>query len=219
MAARTYRYVGPDSIRSTSFGSPPGTVIRSGNELHSWVRQAAGSGGLTATFIVNLDGELVLAPRESEHVAAAQGEPVLAAGEISFAPDGDVVEATNQSTGYCPEPGSWHHVAAALDRLAGRHPPDFTTAFEFRRCEACSTINLVKDAWYVCSVCDGPLPTTEPRLARALLWRTALTAATKAVVYGATHAATCRLSSPTPSITPPASTPSLTSGDSDDADG
>jgi hypothetical protein len=40
------------------------------------------------TFVVDIDGRLRLAPRRSEHVALAGGQPVLAAGEMTFAPAG-----------------------------------------------------------------------------------------------------------------------------------
>jgi hypothetical protein len=71
-----------------------------------------------------------------------------------------VVAVTNQSTGYGPEPESWPAVAAALaaiDDQASRAPA-YTTAYIFRRCPACQQINLIKDAWFFCAVCDAPLP-------------------------------------------------------------
>lgn len=72
------------------------------------------------TFVVTLNGSLRLAPRRSEHVALAAGDAVLAAGEMTFEPEGAgwrVAEVTNQSTGFCPDPDSWPAVAAALDRI------------------------------------------------------------------------------------------------------
>ena len=38
------------------------------------------------------------------------------------------------------------------------HPGKFTRAFEFRLCEACNERNLVKDGWFVCSMCEAELP-------------------------------------------------------------
>jgi hypothetical protein len=73
-----------------------------------------------ATFVIDLNGDLLVADRRSEHVACAGGGPVLSAGEMFFLVEEDRVEVTdvsNQSTGYCPEPSSWPGVAAALDRI------------------------------------------------------------------------------------------------------
>jgi hypothetical protein len=111
--------------------------------------------------VVDLQGVLRLAPRRSEHVACAAGQPVLAAGEIGFVERGSVWsvgEVSNHSTGYCPDPDCWPAVAAAL-RLAGlASPPGFTSPVRFRRCPRCAERNLVKDGWLVCAHCDGPLP-------------------------------------------------------------
>jgi hypothetical protein len=57
------------------------------------------------TFVVAPDGLPRLAPRRSEHVALAAGRDVLATGEMMFIHESGarrVLEATNQSTGYCP---------------------------------------------------------------------------------------------------------------------
>jgi hypothetical protein len=70
-----------------------------------------------------------------------------------FAIDGGrvgVVEASNQSTGYCPEPESWTAVAAALDRIGVPHPGGFTLEIMFRRCPKCGERNMVKDGWFAC---------------------------------------------------------------------
>jgi hypothetical protein len=114
-----------------------------------------------ATFVIGLDGTLRLAPRRSEHVALAEGHDVLAAGEMTFAPAGSgwyVSAVTNQSTGYCPDPDSWPAVARALDRLGVPHPGHFTNEFIFRRCPTCGERNIVRDADFICAVCDGALP-------------------------------------------------------------
>jgi len=87
--------------------------------------------------------------------------PVLSAGEITFerGPDGlGVTSASNQSTGYCPEPSSWSAVAAALDRIAVPHPGRFTDEFTFRRCPRCGERNLVRDGDFTCAICDAELP-------------------------------------------------------------
>jgi hypothetical protein len=71
---------------------------------------------------------------------------------------GEVVEITNQSTGYCPEPESWPAVAASLDRAGIAHPGRFTHEVIFRRCTSCGERSIVKDGWFACAVCGGELP-------------------------------------------------------------
>src|SRR5918911_838983 len=96
----------PRSRRSTSGRAAKWTT-------ESWRSAAAGR-------------TLRLAARRTEHVACAQGAPVLAAGEIRFTRADvlpQVLEITNQSTGYCPEPESWPAVAAALSAI-GLAAPD-----------------------------------------------------------------------------------------------
>ncbi|WP_426513547.1 hypothetical protein ACPPVO_24845 [Dactylosporangium sp. McL0621] len=91
----------------------------------------------------------------------AGGREVLAAGEIAFAAVGSgwrVVQVTNQSTGYCPDPDSWSAVAEALDRVGVPHPDDFTDKVIFRRCLACGDRNVVQDNDSTCAQCDSPLP-------------------------------------------------------------
>jgi hypothetical protein len=65
---------------------------------------------------------------------------------------------TNQSTGYCPEPESWEAVVGSLDRIPVEHPDGFDPVSIFRRCPACTQINIVKDEWYVRGVCQSTLP-------------------------------------------------------------
>lgn len=145
-----YHYVGPADVR-TSAGTGPGLPPRS----------ASLSITTMWTYVVSRTGVLLVAPRNSEHVACAGGEPVLAAGEISFttAPAGwQVDQVTNQSTGYCPEPSCWPAVAAALDAAGIAHGDGFTAEFTFRRCPGCATVNLIKEDVYLCAVCDTELP-------------------------------------------------------------
>ncbi|MFB4318366.1 hypothetical protein [Actinomadura sp. 21ATH] len=153
-----YDYTGPPEIRAAAVPGREGAPIRSAADARDWL---AGRGrderGEPFTYVVDLAGTLRLAPRRSEHVACAGGAPVRAAGEITFA-DGGVAAVTNQSTGYRPGPESWPAVAAALDRAGIAHPGGFTDAFVFRRCPACGELNLVKDAYYVCALCDADLP-------------------------------------------------------------
>src|SRR5262249_29871568 len=115
---------------------------------------------ITATFIIDIQEQLWIADQHSEHVVCAAGEDVLAAGEITFhLADKEIAasEITNQSTGYCPDPTSWAVVAEVLDRLQIAHPAGFTTKFVFRRCAACGAINVVKDDWFECALCQAPL--------------------------------------------------------------
>ncbi|WP_373463531.1 hypothetical protein [Streptomyces sp. B4I13] len=162
---RRYAYVGPPDLRRTVVDGAGGRVIRSATDLDG---AAGGNGGAAAddggepfTYVVGLDGLLRLAPRRSEHVACAEGQDVLGAGEISFrrTPDGPQVhEVSNQSTGYCPDPDSWPAVAAALDRAGIARPDGFTHALVFRRCEGCGEHNVVREAVFVCVFCDEDLP-------------------------------------------------------------
>jgi hypothetical protein len=70
----------------------------------------------------------------------------------------EVVEVTNQSTGFCPEPESWSVVATALDRAGIPQPGCFTQEIIFRRCPFCGQRNIVKDGWFVCGLCGADLP-------------------------------------------------------------
>ena len=157
---RRYVYVGPEAIRAAAVGLPAGTPITSLGDLARWLANHASDreGATTpATYTVAIDGSLRIAHRRSEHVACAAGEPVLAAGELFLAPDG-VKEASNLSTGYCPEPACFEALAHALDRAAIPRPATFTHAFDFRRCPGCGERNLIKDADFSCALCDAALP-------------------------------------------------------------
>jgi hypothetical protein len=84
---------------------------------------------------------------------------VLAAGEMTFRVGRTVeVSATNQSTGYCPEPSCLEAVRAALERAGLEAPDAFEPAFEFRRCDGCASVNLVKEGVFECAVCGEALP-------------------------------------------------------------
>ncbi|MBN8613812.1 MAG: hypothetical protein J0L92_24665 [Deltaproteobacteria bacterium] len=155
-----YPYVGPERIRVAALEQPEGTPMRSHDDLERWARDRA-TGELRApfTYVVEVEGWLRLAPRESEHVACAGGREVLGAGELVLARDGGrwcVAEITNQSTGYCPDPTSWTAIAAALDRAGIARPPRFTVAFAFRWC-ACGALTVIKDDDYTCAACAAAL--------------------------------------------------------------
>ena len=165
MTVKTYRYVGPEHIRERSKDLPPGFVISAPEDVVRWVEESGqfrGSDDVTATFVIDLEGRLRIADRRSEHVACSGGTEVRSAGEITFALQNDVavVEISNQSTGYCPEPQSWEAVLTALEAAGLDHPGCFTAVFEFRKCPDCRERNLVKDDWFECAVCGCDLPRT-----------------------------------------------------------
>lgn len=142
-------------------GEPVGTVVRDGVSLVAWLRANPEARTEGATFVVDAEGALRLAPRRSEHVACAAGGAVQTAGELVFAWDGAggvaVVEASNLSTGYAPEASSYGALAAALDALGVARPAEWTHAFTFRRC-GCGLLVLVKDDVYECPACFAALP-------------------------------------------------------------
>lgn len=138
---RLYRYVGPEDIRSKVAGYPSGKRMDSMRDIEEWLSEhSSTSGQLTpATFVIDEEGYLRLADRHSEHVACAGGNPVYCAGEMFFAVGSrgpEIVEISNQSSGYCPEPESWSKVQEILDRIEISHPGNFTLEVVFRRCPA-----------------------------------------------------------------------------------
>jgi hypothetical protein len=159
---KRYRYVGPAEIAVRVAGRPAGARIGSAADLLAWLRRADAEHGLVAaTFVVDEQGDLLVADRRSEHVACAGGGQALSAGEMFFQVRGvgvEVVEASNQSTGFCPEPSSWLAVAEALDKIGVPHPGRFTTEIHFRRCEKCGERNVVRDGWFFCGICEAALP-------------------------------------------------------------
>jgi hypothetical protein len=158
-----YRYVGPKDIADRVRSEHRGTPIRSADDVLAWIRateQQLSDSCVVATFVVDTDGVLRIADRRSEHVACAGGQPVLSAGEMTFSVAGqvEVVEASNQSTGYCPEPESWSDVGQALARAGLRGPSRFTLECVFRRCGQCGSITLIKNELFRCGICNAALP-------------------------------------------------------------
>ncbi|MEU5943737.1 hypothetical protein ABZ807_32335 [Micromonospora sp. NPDC047548] len=160
---RPYRCIGPADVLAAASREDGGCRIDSAGDLVEWLATLSPAERAEPhTFVVGVAGGLRLAPRRSEHVACSGGRPVLSAGEITFAGQDTgwtVIEVSNQSTGYCPEPSSWPFVAAACERAGLRHPGGFTTAFEFRRCSVCDLLAIVKDDDFTCAACGGELPT------------------------------------------------------------
>ena len=153
---RLYAYVGRSDTLELCEGQPMGVAIREADDLAAAL---AGAVERTFTFVVAEDGTLRLADRRSEHVACAGGRRVLAAGELTVSTDPlSITEATNQSTGYCPEPDCWTALLATLVPLGLPHPSTWTRAYTFRRCPACDSRCLIKDDHWHCA-CGTRLPT------------------------------------------------------------
>ncbi|MEH2026031.1 hypothetical protein [Nostoc sp.] len=162
---RLFEYIGTDNIRLSVADCPVGVRIKSVNDLKNWINKTMQKpdtrGLIAATFVVDSEGYIRLADRHSEHIACAGGKSILSAGEIFFSYNKqtfEVVEITNQSTGYCPEAGSWSQVEKALEQIPLPHPGNFTTEFIFRRCPVCRQLNIVKDDLFLCAVCNTGLP-------------------------------------------------------------
>jgi len=160
---RQYAYVGPTSILQKVDLSQTGSKVLLGQAVLQWIektKQRLLNHQLTTTFIVNLQEELVISDRHSEHVMCAGGYRVLSAGEITFEianKQTSVIAITNQSTGYCPEPSSWSVVARALQKANLEGPDYFTDAYEFRYCYQCQHINLIKEQVFECAICESML--------------------------------------------------------------
>jgi hypothetical protein len=161
---RIYRYVGAKELRALLVQPSRRICIEAAEDVVGWVKATQqpleNDGTVICTLVIDTDKQLWISDRRSEHVVCANGNDVFSAGEITFALERgkvEVVDVTNQSTGYCPEPESWWAVESALEQVGIAHPTDFTTAYVFRRCDRCGTINLVKDMWFECDVCNEAL--------------------------------------------------------------
>jgi hypothetical protein len=161
---RRYTHLGTKTEREVMPSNSSRARVRAPADVVRWVQDTGqrldSDMCVTVTFVVTVDGRLWIADRHSEHVACAQGGDVLSAGEMTFqlrSSDVDVVDVTNQSLGYCPEPESWPPVEAALVMAGIDHPGGFTSEFTFRRCSACASKNIVKDGWFECGVCGAEL--------------------------------------------------------------
>ena len=159
-----YTYVGPEKIRARVGLGQKRNRITQMEGLVQWLAtydvKSKRKLDITATYTIDLAGELWVADRHSEHVICAGGLDVLAAGEMTFRRDGkgiEVIEVSNQSTGYCPGPECWPAVSAALDRLQIDRPKEWSAAFIFRCCDSCKTINLIKGEVFECAVCGAEL--------------------------------------------------------------
>jgi len=157
-----YLYVGPREIRQHAMNTAR-FEVRGSFDVALWAQtqEVKRHEALWATFTIDSSGALWIADRRSEHIGCSRGEPVQTAGELAFLLNSDgaeVVEATNQSTGFCPAVESWAALTNALNKAGIVRPDGWTTAFEFRRCLNCQATNIVKDGWLVCAQCDADLP-------------------------------------------------------------
>ena len=160
----SYKYIGPKDLLELIKDIGKGDIILSPQDVISWIKNTDqildGENSVIATYIVNLNKELLIADRHSEHVVCAGGENVLAAGEITFTIENNIIsisEITNQSTGYCPDIDSWNSLKDALNKTGMDHPDEFGREFIFRKCDNCGLVNLVKDDWFVCVSCNSDL--------------------------------------------------------------
>jgi hypothetical protein len=157
-----YEYIGPADLKSLVSRGGVGQAVESLADFTAWVaRRDAVELAEPFTYVIDLSGCLRLAPRRSEHVVCAGGERVRGAGEIGFERRGvnwAVALISDQSTGYCPDLASWTAVAAAVDQCGLARPDGFTQAVAFRRCPACSELNVVREEFFVCAFCESDLP-------------------------------------------------------------
>jgi hypothetical protein len=153
---KSFPYVGPAELKPAE-DAPRGDAIMSRRDLVIFIERNLEDLDEPFTFVVREDGTLLLAPRRSEHVRAAGGLPVLAAGEIGFNRAASVTYVSNQSVGYCPDESSWIALADAIRLIGVEVPIGFDDVFVFRTCERCNQVNIVKDDWFECENCGGSL--------------------------------------------------------------
>jgi len=164
MLNKRYSYVGHVNIADLPSDNQR-VWVRSSQDILQWIKttnqQPEYDDVYIATFIVDTDGLLWINDRRSEHVLCANGQDVLCAGEIGFVINDsqlEIIELSNQSTGYCPEPKSWYAIHHALQTAQISHPDFFTLAITFRLCDVCHTKNIVNDHHFYCANCDASLP-------------------------------------------------------------
>ncbi len=158
---KAYPYIGPPERRELGDLPCARQCVVNARNILDWIGQTHPkqhiTHTITATFIVDIAGYLWIADRHYEHVACAQGQSVLSAGEITFAQeDGlEITALSNQSTGYCPHVKTWPAVARALSRAQLTFPATWTLACTFARCTQCHTLHLIKHESWICAVCNA----------------------------------------------------------------
>lgn len=155
---KVYEYVGPCRLLALVGQMAPGDVVVSWEDVRRW---CVGVQRRTLTYVVDVRKRLLIADRHCEHVVCAGGGPVLCAGELTLSLEGEqwiVDEVSNQSTGFCPQVESWSVMDEVLSGLGCAYPQWWTMACEFRTCEACQALVLVKEGWFECVFCQAALP-------------------------------------------------------------
>ncbi len=159
-----YPYVGQENLDELEFQNNISEKIAKPTDVLDWIQRADQKADeddvFMATFVLSQDAKFYISDRYIDHVQIVQGKEVLSAGEASFFLQDNIISITaitNYSVGYCPEPESWKWVRKYLTKIGFEHPDGFTTEFIYRKCDKCETINVVKDDWYVCAVCDKDL--------------------------------------------------------------
>ena len=100
--SKAYHYVGPHDPQQLLSRSSDRQQIMNPGDVLGWIGKTYQEIGydhsVTATFVVDTSNQLWIADQRSEHVVCAAGQPVLAAGEITFIVQGQhvtVSEVTN----------------------------------------------------------------------------------------------------------------------------
>jgi len=163
MQEKKYQFIGNKEFLKLLKPELIGHCIKSVTDVENWImvtnQKTDMNYEIISTFIIDLDYNLRINDRHSEHVVCANGEPVLSAGEITFELKKSKVirisQITNQSTGYCPSVKSWDSVKIALNKTKIDFPEFFTTEFIFRICEKCGWINVIKDNYFYCINCEN----------------------------------------------------------------
>ena len=163
--AKLYSYVGPSEITLLLASPSARWPLRSVTDVLNWKQDVYPAlkhpvlTMVTVTFIIDRDATLWIADQHSEHLVCARGKAVIAAGELTFDLTHKVriTEITNQSTGYCPEPNTWSITSHVLQITGLPHPPAWTRCYNFRRCDRCATIAIIKDDDFECAVCAATL--------------------------------------------------------------
>ena len=156
---KQYLYIGPKHILDRVAKAYEGLRINTEADIINWIKEHYPKAQmLTVTFVIDQEKNLRIADRHSEHVQCAFGQPVLSAGEMTFEMEKDgieVIEISNQSTGYCPHKDSWPLVQNILNQLGIAHPGEFTNAFTFGYCDTCRRPSILKDIDGYCSGCGS----------------------------------------------------------------
>ncbi len=158
---KSYPYIGPEAILERVKPEFKGRRITCIPDILTWVRESGQdsfSGMVVLTYIISMEGKLFISDRHSEHVQCAFGAEVLSAGELTLVLEGEdieVIDLSNQSTGYCPSVQSWPAVQQALDEIGLEHPGEFTFPIVFGRCLSCNHNAIIKEGHTECSSCGN----------------------------------------------------------------